>query len=925
MSDQRAQEIIGHAMKAGALKERNVIGVITGLMGAGKTCLLNRLFSLNIPTRYTSTGVSEKSKCALLHRIASISVGEWKLFTEEQIRIFLAPLIKSGMGENDIKRVAITLMELLDPSFLAVESTGSVAAIDFSPTESKMVSLIKEAKELDIDMLELIHMIDTGGQPQLMEVMPSLVHNANLAIVVVNLEYGLDEHPKVTYHEEDECYEEQYDEDQFISHYTGRDVILKLASTLHAKKSSSVSNNSFRLIIVATHPDKVKNLKTCVKKLNEGLRHLLLPAFEDELICKGGREIAYVLNLTEPDEGLLNDIRTKISESKMGHTLDVPSSFFLFEQDLLAFVKRHKRDILTLDECRQVGARLEMSNEVVQAALILFHRQNTFLYFQHVLPNHVFVNPRVPLDIVNDIVKFSFKYKKSGSKANFIKMLDEGIITEELLGQSEISHFKDGVYEVKDAIKLFCHTCTLAPLQLDPAGKKDASTKKKYLMMCLKPSIPESEFHKHIPESSITVPLVLKFKDDCVPLGGFSSTVSRLISAYEWAVTTILTDEDIIVPKCLFHNIATLYTPKLGVNVVLVDFSKRLEIYVYESDLKVFGVKSYPSICSQVRSIVLGAVADIADIMEIKKEQVEVSSAFHCKCSTESKKRIAVLKTCNDVNILRCKCSTQPLLLNPKHCLWIKSHSSRKHQYPPVHAESTLADSRGYAILVTCDYAGTPGKDPLPGTIKDGKEMKETLTKLSFPIRHLHNPTKEDIEAEVTKFSVYLSSYEVKEEKDKEKIIIFAFSGHGCSKGQAEKIIANDGQELDVKDEIVNPLTKHEAVGDIPKLFFIDACRGGCKLSTPKGDKEESYFEKAVSHAAGNIRFDYATIPRHVSHAKESGSIWMPKLARALRTQEDCLQVVAARVKKEVHDNLDDVLQQCESVDRLNTGPLYLN
>ena len=58
---------------------------------------------------------------------------------------------------------------------------------------------------------------------------------------------------------------------------------------------------------------------------------------------------------------------------------------------------------------------------------------------------------------------------------------------------------------------------------------------------------------------------------------------------------------------------------------------------------------------------------------------------------------------------------------------------------------------------------------------------------------------------------------------------------------------------------------------------------------------------------------------------KESGSIWMVKFARALRTQEDCLQVVTARVKKEVHDNLDDVLQQCESVDCLNTGPLYLN
>ena len=104
---------------------------------------------------------------------------------------------------------------------------------------------------------------------------------------------------------------------------------MKLASTLRAKKSSSDSNNSFRLLIVATHPDKVHDLKTCAKNLNEELSYLLLPAFRNELICKGGlREIAYVLDLTEPDEGLLNAIRAKISESKIGHTLDVPSSFF---------------------------------------------------------------------------------------------------------------------------------------------------------------------------------------------------------------------------------------------------------------------------------------------------------------------------------------------------------------------------------------------------------------------------------------------------------------------------------------------------------------------------------------------------------------------------------------------------------------------
>ena len=70
-----------------------------------------------------------------------------------------------------------------------------------------MVSLVKTTsgpvREL---MLELVHMIDTGGQPELMEVMPSLIHNANLAVLVLNLMYGLDEHPKMNFHVEGVAY-----------------------------------------------------------------------------------------------------------------------------------------------------------------------------------------------------------------------------------------------------------------------------------------------------------------------------------------------------------------------------------------------------------------------------------------------------------------------------------------------------------------------------------------------------------------------------------------------------------------------------------------------------------------------------------------------------------------------------------------------
>ena len=42
-------------------------------------------------------------------------------------------------------------------------------------------------------VLEWVHMIDTGGQPELMEVVPSLIHT----IVLVDLRYGLNEHSQV--------------------------------------------------------------------------------------------------------------------------------------------------------------------------------------------------------------------------------------------------------------------------------------------------------------------------------------------------------------------------------------------------------------------------------------------------------------------------------------------------------------------------------------------------------------------------------------------------------------------------------------------------------------------------------------------------------------------------------------------------------
>ena len=676
------------------------MGLITGLMGSGKTTLLHHLFGLAPPGLYTSTGVAEQSFRGLLHHILRITAGVWRRLSYKDIREVLALLMQAGMKETDIDFLAACLMRdmepveetssMLDSSTVSAPASSNTNPTLFAPTTSlpqvekspscqEMVPLVKSTGPSnptdDMLLLELVHMIDTGGQPELMEVMPSLIHNANLSLVLVNLMYGLSEHPPVECHQDGVPYRRE-----IPSHYTGRDVILKLVSTLHARKNL---NESFHLLIVATHRDCVESdLVVRVDSLNKELHSLLLPAFEDELILfEAPDKIAFVLNLKNPDDEdkkAMELIRTEVGKPALGRTFDTPSSFFVFEQDLLQFAESvAKRDILSLNECRQVGARLRMSDEVVEAALVLFHRQNTFLYFRHVLPNHVFVKPQVPLDIVNGIVRSSY-LPLQGVPAKLVSLLKKAVITEELLNNDKIisPHFKKGFYEAQDAIKLFCYTFIIAPLQSDATDEGTDDSKKEYLMMCLKPAIPDQELHRYIPKSSDTVPLVVKFSSGCVPMGCFGSTVSCLLSQYDWQV--ICRNR---APQCLAHNIASLHDPDLLVNVVFVDLIKYLELHI-SSDMNIHDSPAHV-ISNQLREKVLGAIEKVFEVMHIDKNQIILSSSVYCSCTEGTERHCADFVNRKGKHLLCCELSQISFKPSKMQLLWMGIDSTPKNLEQP--------------------------------------------------------------------------------------------------------------------------------------------------------------------------------------------------------------------------------------------------
>ena len=503
-----------------------------------------------------------------------------------------------------------------------------------------MVRLVKAPKSSQkLSMLELVHMIDTGGQPELLENLPSLVHHCHLAILVLNLMFGLDEHPSIDYHEEGEAYKRS-----LPSQYSNRQIIQKLASTLQAKRFSQQRGQCCQLLVVATHRDCVAEgeLPARIKAFDQALRAVLLPSNNEELICFSANQIPFVLNLKDPDGDdteRLDLIRSKVSESEAGEVVKTPGSFLVFEQELMEFAKQTvDRDILSLDECLMIGAKLKMKPEVVEAALIFFHRQFTLLYFRHILPNLVFTRPQTPLECINAVVRFSYKVGSGevmGVTEKLVSSLRDGIITEEILSHKQLTQsFIPGLYEPRDAIDLLCHTLTLAPLSREIQSTSDASpattglpgprVKREYLMMSLRSAIPDRDIPQHLPPPSEIAPLEVQFTNNCVPLSCFSRTISCLMAMYDWK----LNRADDGSPQCLAHNVVSLYKPHAPGQIVLVDTGHSFQIHMHvDGDTD---PSSLSKLCFQVQETIFAAINQVFDLLELAK--IEVTPAFLCPC-----------------------------------------------------------------------------------------------------------------------------------------------------------------------------------------------------------------------------------------------------------------------------------------------------
>ena len=242
----------------------------------------------------------------------------------------------------------------------------------------------------------------------------------------------------------------------------------------------------------------------------------------------------------------------------------------------------------------------------------------------------------------------------------------------------------------------------------------------------------------------------------------------------------------------------------------------------------------------------------------------------------------------------------------------------------------------GLAVIVSNAYGTTPGLQVLNGTTEDGKLMTSAFKFLNFATLWRQNVTEHELMqllSEVSHYHNYPESY---------KCIAFVFSGHGLD---ANHLYMQDGSLITV-NSIVEALLPRLApqIGSIPKLFFIDACRGKRVLSNEavivprhggiSGIVQET-LQRGVSDETlhvppkGNFLVAYSTMPEYQSYeVKGKGGVWMTSLAERLRTSSDSVQDILSEVNKDLMQMFQEpetraLMTQPEYISRLH-GKLYL-
>lgn len=613
--DDHIKQLLLEAKQQGAtMKVRHAKILFCGASGAGKTSFCRLLKNTPLDKERNSTGLGE-SQQIMASAKATMKSNEWtELDPAEEIN-----QLKLHLKHGKLTKTKIPCIQApTDKSITKDESqSGATGATVAKSSGRHMIQvhvkqLPKKVPEVEKclssnffnaekqdsssteppEIWDILTLLDTGGQPQFINMLPAVNSSATITFVVLNMAgegETLKESIQVHHFRNGVRSYEPYP-----LHYTNEDLIKCLVALLKDTIvrdvplpieviSKEATDHKPGLCFVGTHRDKVtqKTVDGINKKLEKLVEHLG-PNDNIHIFNLGTMLFAVDNTIAGEDtspHSIAKEIRLivkKMVEEKAVY--EVPITWILLELEIRRRCKKQKRSFLQISEVLEIYDNIVSDDDTadieleVKAALRFHHTFGVLLYFHDVpgMNDYVISNPQWLFANLTNLVCCSFD-KTIVDHVDIKKLKTQGILSESLI--KKINTASLGGISIEHFFKLLQHLKIVAPFP-----HPDSSN---YLMLSILDSYKDE---KSSILDSLSPPLsgelLIQFKSGTLPRGIFCCLVVQLVQtkSEDWALQPALNGQ-----RCMYENLVVFCVKSSGHYLVLLDRVTHLEIQLRPS------------------------------------------------------------------------------------------------------------------------------------------------------------------------------------------------------------------------------------------------------------------------------------------------------------------------------------------------------
>ena len=520
------------------------------------------------------------------------------------------------------------------------------------------------------EVLNILTLLDTGGQPEYIHLLPTVNIQPMVNFVVNDLSKNLEDQVLVEYSEHGKYIFEPYQ-----LNFSNLDMIKFLMSSINdslERSSSQVpqlvtipgKNNNSYLCCVGTHADKVG-------------RHIIqqidaeLTAVVEKLDCKAavwenneGGVLFPVDNTTAGDDSkedpLAKLIRNKIDILAADKDIyELPITWMLFELEIRQVCSNKGKAYISFKDCCTIAQQINLisSAEEIRSALIYHHLLGVLLYYPDVpgLRDYIIVDHQWLFDRISSIVYFTFKHSSNKRAKNNLKY--NGILTKELIQEL---HRQEELKE-EYFIALLVKMKIIAPI------KREGSTESDYFIPYILPTYTiQSQSGDILLQYGFMQgePLLIQFVSNLLPRGFFCCLVVQMLQQLPDSWGHLYTQKDI------YHTYSNLITFRFqdGYSLSLLDKLSYLEVQIRHQEIDYY--HQLP-IHVKVKEFLASAMEVVCEKLIFLSGRLRYG--FHCKCGEYRDEHIAVPTLASPpFHYASCKRgSTTPTKLKNGHTVWL--------------------------------------------------------------------------------------------------------------------------------------------------------------------------------------------------------------------------------------------------------------